>query len=65
MKYEVRIPFAGYCDVLVRANNEDEAIKKALESASINKDSSFIEFPNIYDLECTKKWVNKEKFLFQ
>ena len=62
MKYEVRIPFAGYCDVLVRANNEDEAIKKALKSASINKDSSFIEFPiekddilDIYDLECTKK----------
>lgn len=34
--YTVYVPFTGYCTVEVEADNEEEAIQKALDEADIN-----------------------------
>ena len=44
MKYTVRIPYTGYCDVEVEANSKEEAMDQAWDVVDLDKHEGEVEF---------------------
>lgn len=44
--YEVTVPIAGHAYVTVEADNEEEAIEKALNDVSIRNVKEWIDYPS-------------------
>lgn len=54
-KYNVRIPFTGYCDVEIIAESKKEAEKLAREKADIEKNLAEIHYGFCVSPLCSRK----------